>query len=331
MESISDTITKGYHTLKKNQSLVSPMLIYLVVNFIVSFVIQILSMFTAVLGYTGSYSIVMIILLILSLISIVIMMVLGAYFSAGAIGLAKDATSTGKVNWSDMWAYGKKYYVRLFLAQIVLTLISFVSVLFFIPFIYEYSTYVTFMGVSSTAMVTYLILGLLLALIYLIVVSIILYFVSYAIVIDDLSVTEGFKKSYKLFREHTVKIILFNLAIIGIAIFIGIVFSLIMAFSVVFFISPALAIIGLLIMMIVYLILIVVFFLFLVLIYIWSTRYYMVLTGKPIFDGDNEPHQDIPQNHLAEMRSEEETASSSQTEENPQIKTDDDEESELNN
>ncbi|MDV0447083.1 hypothetical protein MsAg5_09570 [Methanosarcinaceae archaeon Ag5] len=343
MESISDIITNGYHTLKKNQSLVAPLLIFFVVYFIFNAIFQVISMFLGIgVSFTGSYSAVMVLMTIIWIISLVVTLLLTAYFEAGAIGLARDATATGKVKWSDMWTYGKQYYVRLFLAQIVLAVISLVCILFFIPFIYEavkYSGFYDPLGTHSTAMIAYLMLGLLLTLVYSIVISLIFYFVSYAIVIDNLSVTDSFKKSYKLFREYPGKIISFFLALIAIIILIAIVFVVGFVILALFFISPILAIIGILLMLVLYLIFIVVLILFAVLATIWETRLYMVLTGKPIFGTETELHRDTSQQHLAEMRAEEEketatvpkTDAESQTETQTQIKTDDEEESELNN
>ncbi|WNY26908.1 DUF7544 domain-containing protein [Methanolapillus ohkumae] len=295
MESISDTITKGYRDFKRNPSIVSPMLIYLFINFIIGMIYQMISFaLTGTISYasySGTSSSIMgaslIILLVSTLIYTIILLLAGSYFGAGSIGLSKDAVTTGKVNWSDMWGYGKKYYGRVFWATLLTALIYCVCMIFFIPFIYN----VIGMGMYSSSMtpattaIASLGIGLLLSFIYIILVSFVIYFVTYAIVIDNMSVKEGFKKSYRLFREHTSKVISFILVIFGIILLFILVFVILMSIlMVLLLISPVLIIIGFLGLMILNLIFIVAAFFLGVLSYVWTTRFYLTLTEQPVFD-----------------------------------------------
>jgi flagellar biosynthesis protein FlhB len=73
------------------------------------------------------------IIIIALIVTIILGMVIDAFFWAGAIGMAKEATETGQTNLSHMVEYGKRKYLSLFVTKLIIGLLAFVGVVFLIP------------------------------------------------------------------------------------------------------------------------------------------------------------------------------------------------------
>ena len=148
---------------------------------------------------------------IITLLGIIIALglLINAYFTAGAIGMAKEATKRGRTSISDMLRYGSRNFIQLLFAEIIVALIAALAfgIVFLIP-VPEMS--------SRVALPLMLI-----PLSYLLIVSIIFALVPYAVVIGGHNAIAGVSESLKLFKAHKLDVFLLWLIVIGIRAFTG--------------------------------------------------------------------------------------------------------------
>jgi hypothetical protein len=156
------------------------------------------------------------IIIIAIIVTIILCMLIAAFFWAGAIGMAKEATETGHTNISHMIEYGKRKFISLFFTDIIIGLISLVGIIFLIPGILcllpklsalsELPPGELFTGLAILG------LGFLAMFLYILIISIILALPRYAVVIDDVGAIKGVKTGFKLFMAN--KIVVFLLWLI---------------------------------------------------------------------------------------------------------------------
>ena len=158
------------------------------------------------------------------IITVILAMLISAYFTAGAIGMAKGATQTGGTSLSDMKDYGGRKFISLLFADIIVGLISLVGLVFLIPgLLYALPNLTTFSeptpDVFLPAFAIFMI-GILIMSIYMILISILFALPRYAVVIDDLGAIEGVKRGFNIFMNHKVDVFLLWLVtlVIGIAV-----------------------------------------------------------------------------------------------------------------
>jgi hypothetical protein len=302
MENIVDTFTNGFKNLYKNKILLLPFLVFTILYAVYAIVLTIIPLIETEINQLVldvGVGIVSLIFVILSL-----------YVSAGMIGMSKEAVSTGKTKFKDLFTYGNKYTIRFIFATLILSILQLVTIVFWLPVIflfmnsgYTIDLFLDLLANNFDALIplfkTLLIPALfcsLLTLIYSIAIWVLFYFVTYAIVVDDLSVIASFKKSYSTVRQHIWKVILFIISIyaitIGVIIVAYSIFCFIMLFMMLFLvilidISQTLAIIGLIILLIL-MVLLLLFLLFVIVFIsvaaiIWETRFYMAMTEKEMY------------------------------------------------
>jgi len=92
--------------------------------------------------------------LILFIGSFIIIIIAGglimSFFTAGAIGMAKEAVLTGRTNLSHMTSYGKKKFLSYFCATILVGLIISVGFLFILPVLIDLSANMESLVSTST-------------------------------------------------------------------------------------------------------------------------------------------------------------------------------------
>ncbi|WNY24828.1 hypothetical protein [Methanolapillus millepedarum] len=289
-ESLQETLKRGFSDFKRNMMpLTIPPLLMMVVIFILSII------FGAILGYfmymdiasvgSGTVTYNYWAFLILTIVFVLVILLISGYFTAAIVGLSKEAVTIGTTKWKNMWGYGKKYFVRITLATIISTILSLLAIIFYLPLIYElykagtdptvvFGTPVAMMQLLDD-MTIYYYAGMILSTIYYILLSFVIYFVSYAIVVDDMKTIAGFKKSYQMLKENTIQVMWFVLAVTIISM---LVVMVIMFLFYVF--AWLLGIAGLYIAEILAFIIII----FLVaLTSVWGARAYFVLEKRPVF------------------------------------------------
>lgn len=155
------------------------------------------------------------------IITMILVLLIGSFFTAGAIGMAKEATENGGTSLSDMTDYGIRKYLSLLFANIIVGLILLAGVVFLIPGVLYLLPATTSSGtpldVTNTAAFVLLGLGFLIMILYMLIVSFILALPPYAVVIDDLGAVEGVKKGFSFFMAHKVDVFLLWLVVLVIA------------------------------------------------------------------------------------------------------------------
>ena len=148
------------------------------------------------------------------------------FFVAGAVGMAKNATMTGTTRMNDLFWYGRRSTVSLFLANIVIILIVLAGIVFLVPGIMLLAS----SGGGGVAMAAFAI-GIILWIGYIIILSIGLAPVTYALVIDNKGPIEGIERGWKFFSSHKLDVFLMWVVVFAIA-------MLIFTVGQIFFIHP---------------------------------------------------------------------------------------------
>ncbi len=164
-------------------------------------------------------------------ITVFLVMLISAFFTAGAIGMAKEATETGRTSLSDMKDYGRRKFISLLFADIIVGLISLVGLVFLIPgILYALPNLTTLSEPTPEVFLpafAIFMMGILIMTIYMIIVSILFALPRYAVVIDDLGAIEGVKRGFNIFMNHKVDVFLLWLVALVIGIAVSVILSLI--------------------------------------------------------------------------------------------------------
>ena len=271
MESITDVFSNGLKTVLNNLVLFGPAIIMSFIMFI-PVLVYIAAILTAF--FVFAYELIeigVIIILISTLCFALFALLASAFLTGGQIGMAMEATSTGKTTLDHFTHYGKKFLRRIFSILIINLLIHAAALVFWIPIFYAmYNFALPVSDLVNRSIVEFylmfplpILIGVILTIIYEIIVFALFFFVSYNTVVDDLSVIRSYKKSASLMKEKTSQILLFIciyfLIMFLVWIFIG------MIGLVVSFMSSILSLI------------------FAVVSTVWITRYYMAITEKQIY------------------------------------------------
>ncbi|HDS44749.1 MAG TPA: hypothetical protein ENN68_01390 [Methanomicrobia archaeon] len=160
------------------------------------------------------------------IVMILLLLLINTFFTAGAIGMAKEATEQRKTSLATMTACGKRKYLSLLLANVIIGLIALAGVVFLLPGVLlllpAASTSPPFSGGGATAAFAALALGSFLMSIYLLLVSIIFAVTPYAVVLDDLRAVDGVKRGFRFFRAHKLAVFLLWLVVLVITFAVGI-------------------------------------------------------------------------------------------------------------
>jgi len=163
-------------------------------------------------------------------VAIILVILIGfimSFFTAGAIGMAKEAILAGSTNFSHMMTYGKKKFLSYFGASIIVGLIMFVGFLFTLPGLINLFANIESLSSTPTpqealAIMGPLIMGGLLMVIYVIPMSVVLALVPYAVVLDDLKAIDGFSKGVRVFwRYNKLNVFLLWLIVLVVSIILG--------------------------------------------------------------------------------------------------------------
>lgn len=164
-------------------------------------------------GFTSNLPVSIALILVFSLIG----MFLQAFFTAGAIGMAKKASETGDTVFFDMFRSGSKNAFRMFLTNLMIALISLAGIVFVVPgalsigdlnsLIESPEMPVEGMGVLGA--------GILLWTIYLLAINMVLSIAPYALVIDELDPLDALKTGYRFFRDNKLDVFFIWIISIG--------------------------------------------------------------------------------------------------------------------
>ena len=161
------------------------------------------------------------------LIAGILVLLLTTFFTAGAIGMATEATKTGRTRLADMTYYGARKFVSLLGANLIVALIALAGVIFLIPgllsLLSAISTSPAPSGTANMAAFAMFGVGFIIMAVYMLIISIIFTIPPYAVVIDDLGAVDGVKKGFQFFMAHKVGVFLLWLVVLVIAVVAGII------------------------------------------------------------------------------------------------------------
>lgn len=141
-----------------------------------------------------------------------------SFFTAGAIGMAKKVSETGDTVLPDMIVSGSKNVFRLFLINIMVTLLLLAGIVFIVPgalAIGDLRVLIENPQVLSIQSGGTLILGMIVWGAYILFLTIALSFTQYALVIDELEPFEALSAGFHFFMENKLDVLLVWMIVIG--------------------------------------------------------------------------------------------------------------------
>ncbi len=158
------------------------------------------------------------IIIIAFIVTVILCGLIDAFFRAGAIGMAKEATETGRTSLYHMFEYGKRKFISLFFADFIIGLISLGGIVFLIPgilYILPKLRALSELPPEEAVMALAVFgLGFLAMIVYLLLISIIFALPRYSVVIDDVGAIEGIKNGFVAFMHNKVAVFLLWLIVL---------------------------------------------------------------------------------------------------------------------
>jgi MFS family permease len=237
MEDVSDLIGRGFRTWRDNLNLCLPYLLNVVLS--VAIIVPITAALAGVISPLENLNLTSVedvqdqlpilketlpALVGAFILLIFLMSMISAFFTAGAIGMAKQALEMGKTTLGAMWSSGRKHFVNMFLANIILGIITAAGLLFLLPGIVLLPTPIQ----PEPQAMGILLIGLVLLVLYALAMSIILAAAPYALVVDALDPIGAVRAGVKFFRYNKFDVFVIWLVILAISLglqMIGGVFS----------------------------------------------------------------------------------------------------------
>lgn len=140
-----------------------------------------------------------------------------AYFISGAIGMAIQASESGKTSIFEMRSSGKKNLLNMFLADILFSLLCFAGIVFMVPGAMKVDIS-QILNPEYDGPFVLLAGGFILWMVYLLVLTIILAVFRYALVSEKLGPLESMSAAYSFFRKNTQDVVLLFLTIFMISV-----------------------------------------------------------------------------------------------------------------
>ncbi len=239
VEDTGKIISNGFETYKKNLNISIPFALNFFITLILGIILFALGFFFIFASSLSSLEkvsspeqLVMVLLplisqhigeiLIIFVVIVIVISFIQSFFTAGAIGMAKEATETGRSSLSTMAEAGKKNVFNLFLAEILVGLLTIAGMVFMVPGAMKINITELF-SPTNTAPMLLLLAGFLVWIIYSMIINLILAVYSYALVVETLGPIEGIAAGLGFFREHKAPVFILWLVIGGIIIAIAII------------------------------------------------------------------------------------------------------------
>lgn len=144
---------------------------------------------------------------------VVLMSLVSAFFTAGAIGMARSALDRGKTDLGDMWSAGRENFMNMFLANILMGLLTMAGLVFLIPGIALLPQPLE----AEPQAVGALLIGILLLILYALALSLLLATTPYALVVEKLGAVNAVKASIDFFRYNKFDVLILWLVVLAIS------------------------------------------------------------------------------------------------------------------
>ncbi len=242
-EDIGTLIRRGFETWKRNLNLAVPFVLMIVAIMLLAVVMAVVLLYpliTAspdVLSTAGDFEDPEQLMELLSrmtnvglvaavvLLGILAIFLAGSFFTAGAIGMAKEATDTGKTTLKMMRASGRHHFLSLFLAEALMMIVVFAGfVLLSLPFLSDLGA----LFESSNPEFGALVLWIILIIAYGLLASILLAMIPYALVVEGLGPIGAIKAGIGFFLKNKMDVFLIWLVVMAVSAaiqFLGVPFS----------------------------------------------------------------------------------------------------------
>jgi len=222
MEEIGETIGKGFGIWRSNLNLCIPFLLSISVSMVISlpFLAAFFMTSMPVAGMNASllqhdaYMQEMIAqmqrtlnrlemdkilpIALLFLVLVVVLSLVNAFFTAGAIGMARQALEAGKSDTGAMWSAGKTHFFNIFLATLLVGLLILAGMIFLLPALAQDGTPLQ----ADSQAIGLLAVGLLIFILYALVLSVVLVIMPYALVVQGLGPMQAVLASVDFFRYN---------------------------------------------------------------------------------------------------------------------------------
>jgi hypothetical protein len=145
----------------------------------------------------------------LFLVLVVVLSLVNAFFTAGAIGMARQSLDTGKSDTGSMWSAGKTHLLNMFLATLLVGLLTLAGMIFLLPALAQGTTSLQ----ADSQVIGLAAVGLLLFILYALVLSLVLVSVPYALVVQELGPMQAVLASVDFFRYNKFDVVILWLVI----------------------------------------------------------------------------------------------------------------------
>ena len=146
-------------------------------------------------------------ILLAALAAFVLVALVDAFFAAGAIGMARQALEKGRSSTSAMWSSGRRHFLGMFLAELLMTFIILMGILLLLPLL---AAGLEKLGLLAVALA-------LIAIFYALALTIILSTLPYALVLEDLSPLGALRASIDFFRYNKFDVAVLWLVVIALS------------------------------------------------------------------------------------------------------------------
>ena len=233
VEDIGKIINNGFGTFAKNLNICVPFILDIFISVLLAIIMVFVGFFFIFgsslsqiesAGTPEAMALVMLPLLsqhiieiaILITVSFVFIFLIQAYFTSGAIGMAIEATGSGKSRLSTMNDAGRKNLVNMFFADILFGLISLAGIVFIVPGAMKIDLS-QLMDLKNPEAVALFFAGLMVWVLYIIVISIVLVIFRYALVAENLGPIESISAAFEFFKKHKGDVILLFIFLIAVS------------------------------------------------------------------------------------------------------------------
>lgn len=230
-EDMSTLLNRGYGTWTRNMVIAVPFILDLMATFLFSIFAIILFVIVFVMPEIASSTVAdnvppevyleilssllkenLLLFIAGTLFLLIMFLLIGSFFEAGAIGMCHHALLSGDTSVGQMWTSARHHVLNLLLAKTLVGLIIMAGVIFLVPGVLSSGGLETLATDPTSTGSILIALGAMAWFLYALVAGILLFFVEYALVVDDLDPISSLEKSLEFFRENKTGVI----AIIGI-------------------------------------------------------------------------------------------------------------------
>jgi len=242
-EDIGTLIGKGFETWKRNLNLAVPFVLMIVAIMLLAVVMMFLAFYPLITASPDALFIAgdvqdpeqlmellssmtnVGLVAVVVLLGILAMFLAGSFFTAGAIGMAKEATDRGRATLKEMVASGRRHFLSLFLAEVLMMVVVFAGfALISLPFLSDLGAILE----SSNPEFGPLILWIILLIAYGLLISVLLAMIPYVLVVEGLGPTGAIKAGIGFFLKNKMDVFLIWLVVMAVSVaiqFLGVPFS----------------------------------------------------------------------------------------------------------